>query len=404
MLGRPTDTIASVADTARLAAANRVFDEVSLADLRRRRSYKWRAFPSDVLPAFVAEMDFRLAEPVTKAIVEAVADGDCGYAWPSEDLARALSNFVRARFGWDLDPSGVVLIPDVMVGVTELLRVAAKPGDRVVINTPVYPPFFTHIAEAGCQVVEAPLAHGSRGYELDLEALEGGFASGARVYLLCNPHNPTGRVFSRSELERVAELSERYDVLVLADEIHAPLVLAGASHTPFLSLGELATARGITLVSASKAWNIPGLKCAQAVVASDAMRELIGRISADLVFRVGNLGVTASIAAYREGIGWLDELLGVLDRNRKLMGQLLAERLPAVRYEQPQGGYLAWLDCRALGFDEEPVDRFLARGRVALGPGPKFGRQGVGHVRITMATPAEILGEIVERMRAAVGD
>jgi len=374
----------------------------SIDELRRRKSYKWRAFPSDVLPSFVAEMDFPLAPAVSKALIEAVELSDGGYAWPSPDLAAAFSDFSRARFGWALDPAGVTLVPDVMAGIKELLRLVASAGDGVVINTPVYPPFFTHIDEAGCRVVEAPLALGRNGYELDLDAVEAAFKSGARIYLLCNPHNPTGRVFSRDELVRIAELAQHYDVLVLADEIHAPLVLPGARHTPFLSLGEPATARGIALVSASKAWNIPGLKCAQIVVASDAMRAIVERLPERVTFGVGHLGVIASIAAYRDGGGWLDDLLKVLDRNRGLMQELLAERLPAVRYRQPQGGYLAWLDCRGLGLPEEPVDFFLARGRVALGPGPKFGELGKGHVRVTMATSAGILREIVDRMRSAL--
>jgi cysteine-S-conjugate beta-lyase len=391
-----------MAKTRRPTTTPGTFDEISLADLRRRQSYKWRAFPPEVLPAFVAEMDFPLAPPVADALTAAIADGDTGYAWPSEELARALATFAQARFGWVIDPSAVVLVPDVMVGVTELLRVAANPGDGVVINTPVYPPFFSHIVAAGRRVVEAPLAPGKDGYQLDLDALERAFAGGARIYLLCNPHNPTGRVFSRDELARVADLCDRYRVLVLADEIHSPLVLPGAQHVAYLSLGAPAAKHGIALVSASKAWNVPGLKCAQAVVASDEMRALVKRLPDDLTPRVGNLGVIASTAAYRDGGGWLDELLAVLDRNRALMATLLAERLPAVRYVPPQGGYLAWLDCRALRLPAEPVDVFLKRGRVALGPGPRFGSQGVGFVRITMATTAAILREVVDRMSAAV--
>lgn len=378
------------------------FDHLSIAELRRRRSYKWKEFPSDVLPAFVAEMDFPLAPAVSKAIIEAVEQNDCGYALPSEELTQALGGFVKQRFNWNLESSKVVLVPDVMVGITELLRAAVEPGAGVVINTPVYPPFFTHIAEAGCQVVEAPLAHADQGYELDLDAVERAFASGARAYLFCNPHNPTGRVFSRAELIGIAELADRYDVTVLADEIHAPLVLPGASHTPFLSLGEPATNRGIALVSASKAWNTPGLKCAQVVLASDRTRALVERLPDGLAFRAGNLGVLASIAAYRDSVDWLDELLPLLDRNRRLMGDLLAERLSAIRYHLPQGTYLAWLDCRALELPEEPADVFLKRGRVALSPGPKYGSQGRGHVRVTLATSADILREIVDRMSAAV--
>jgi cystathionine beta-lyase len=232
--------------------------------------------------------------------------------------------------------------------------------------------------------------------------VEHAFQSGARVHLLCNPHNPTGRVFSRQELLRIAELAERYDIVVLADEIHAPLALPGAGHTPFLSLGEQAANHGLALISSSKAWNTPGLKCAQVIAASEAMGAVVDRLPEGLIFQVGNLGVSASIAAYRDSVGWLEDLLQVLNRNRVLMGELLAERLPAVRYQAPEGGYLAWLDCRALDLPEEPVDFFLKQGRVALGPGPKFGKQGQGYVRVTMGTSAGILTEIVDRMRAAV--
>ena len=347
-------------------------------------------------------MDFPLAPPIAASIADAVALGDLGYAWPIEEFGEAVTGFLKARFGWTIDAADLMPLPDVMVGITEILRVAVKPSDGVVINTPVYPPFFTHIVEAGCRVIEAPLAHGPEGYGLDFSAIERAFAAGARAYLLCNPHNPTGRVFSRSDLERIAELSERYDVVVLADEIHAPLALPGAVHTPFLSVGNNAADRAVAFISATKAWNIPGLKCAQLVATSDAMRAVVGRLPEGMSSRAGNLGIIASIAAYRDCGAWLDELITVIDRNRRLLGELLAEYLPAVRYAPPQGTYLAWLDCRDLGLEGEPVDVFRERGRVALGEGPRFGTLGIGHVRITMATSAGILREIIERVRSAV--
>jgi cystathionine beta-lyase len=272
----------------------------------------------------------------------------------------------------------------------------------VVINPPVYPPFFEQIAQAGFRLVEAPLAVEGGRYQLDLEALERAFRSGSRVYVLCNPHNPMGRVFSRAELLPLVDLAERYQVLVLSDEIHAPLTLPGARHVPYLSLGEAASARGIALVSASKGWNVPGLKCAQIVVASDPMRQVVKRLPDHVWFHAGNLGVIASSAAYRDGVAWLDELITVLDRNRKLFGRLLAERLPDVGYTAPEAGYLVWLDCRALRLPEEPADRFLERGRVALTPGLRFGRQGRGFARACIATSTAILTEMVDRMRAAV--
>src|ERR1700730_2238100 len=202
---------------------NSAFDQLTLAELRRRQSAKWRMFPADVLPAFVAEMDFLLAPPVATALAEAVAIGDTGYAIETPELGQALSGFAHDRFEWDVNPADVTLLPDVMNGVREVLSVALKPGDGVVINTPVYPPFFRYIAQAGCQVVEVPLEEGLGGYQLDLDAVERAFKSGARGYLLCNPHNPTGRVFARAQLQVVANLAERYGVTVFADEIHAPL-------------------------------------------------------------------------------------------------------------------------------------------------------------------------------------
>jgi cystathionine beta-lyase len=372
-----------------------------LSELRRRRSYKWRAYPADVIPTFVAEMDVTLAGPVTRALEDAIATGDTGYATPDPELAAAVASFHLARFGWQIDPADVWLIPDVMAGVSEILRRAVPPGSGVVINTPVYPPFFHHIGETRCRVVEAPLARAGTGWALDLDALETAFTTGAAVYLLCNPHNPTGLVFTADELRQIAELAERFRVLVLADEIHAPLTLAGARHVPFLSLPE-AQARGIALVSASKAWNLPGLKCAQLVATSPALRALVRRLPEELVYGAGNLGVIASIAAYRDGGPWLDQLLVLVDRNRRLLADLLADRLPGVGYVPPQGTYLAWLDCIRLELHGEPAKVFLKKGRVALRRGPDFGSVGAGWVRATIATSPEILAEIVERMRAAL--
>ncbi|MBV8194426.1 MAG: aminotransferase class I/II-fold pyridoxal phosphate-dependent enzyme [Candidatus Dormibacteraeota bacterium] len=375
---------------------------VSLDELRGRQSYKWRAHPSDVLPAFVAEMDYSLAPPIADVLAEATRLGDTGYAWADPRVGEAFASFAAARYGWTLDAADVVLIPDVMAGVLEVLRSVTAPGDGVVVNPPVYPPFFSHIAEARCTVVDVPLARHDGMYSLDLDALERAFAGGARVYLLCNPHNPTGRVFSRADLTRIAELADRYSVLVLSDEIHAPLVLSGATHVPMLSLGEPAVSTTIAFVSSSKGWNTPGLKCAQAVAVSPRTRAVLANISEDAIFRTGYLGVLATIAAYRDGGAWLDQLLGVLDRNRRRMAELVTSLIPNARYTPPEGSYLGWIDCSALDLQGDPAGVFLERGRVALRPGPDFGAGGDGFVRVTMATSESILEDIVQRMRAAL--
>jgi cystathionine beta-lyase len=376
------------------------FDDVSLEALRARQSAKWATHPADVLPAWVAEMDFALAAPVREVLQAAVDADDCGYPHPAR-LGEAFAGFARDRYGWAVAPESVLLVPDVMVGVTEVLRAVTAPGDGIVLNPPVYSPFFAAIAEIGRGVVEAPLARGDDGWELDLDAVEQAFAEGARAYLLCNPHNPTGRVFSRAELERIAELSERYDVPVVSDEIHAPLTFANASHTPFGALGEEAAARAVTITSASKAWNLAGLKCAVLVPGAQT-GTLLEQLPGSLRYHAGHLGVLTTIAAFEHGIEWLEELVAYLDGNRRLLRKLLAAHLPDVGYVPPEAGYLAWLDCRALLLGDDPAAVFLERGRVALSSGPTFGEQGRGYARLNFGTSAAILAEAVERMAAAL--
>jgi len=369
-----------------------VFED--LPTLRLRRSSKWVEHPPDVLPAFVAEMDVALAPVIRDAVVEAIELGDVGYAEPG-GLHHAYAGFAQRRFGWSPDPARMRLIPDVMAGIVELLRILTEPGDGVVITPPVYPPFFDGIPEAGRRVVEVPLAGG----ELDLDGLAAAFTAGARAFVLCNPHNPTGRVADRAELEAVAELAERHGVLVLSDEIHAPLALPGARHTPFAALGER---RCVVLTSASKAFNTAGLKCAVAIAGSDAVARELRRLPAELPYRAGLLGVIAAQAAFEHGDAWLDELLVALDANRRTLGELLERHLPQIGYEPPEAGFLAWLDCRALGLGDDPAATFLARGRVALVSGPTFGAPGRGFARLNIGTSEALLAEAVERMAAAV--
>ncbi len=378
-----------------------VFDDVDLDQLRRRRSVKWRTYPSEVLPAWVAEMDFPLAEPITATVGAALDCGDCGYAEVGE-LAGAFAGYAANRYGWELDPAGVFAFPDVMSAVADLLRLVTRPGDAVVINPPVYPPFFSVVEDVGRLLVEVPLERRGDHWSLDLGGVEAAFAAGARAHLLCNPHNPTGSVPNRSELVALVELAERYDVTVLSDEIHAPMTLPGATHTPYVALGGAAAERGVTLASASKAWNVAGLKCAVAVAGSAAMRAQLAALPEETPYRCGHLGVLAAVAAFREGGQWLDGLLRRLDENRRLLADLLAAQLPAVGYLPPQAGYLAWLDCTALRLGDDPAARFLERGRVALSPGPTFGGPGAGFARLNMGTSPALLEEAVRRMAAAV--
>jgi cystathionine beta-lyase len=372
--------------------------------LRERRSAKWRSFDADVLPLPVAEHDFPLAPPVAEALRTAVERSDTGYAMAVPDVGQALAGFAAERWGWELDPLRVRPVADVGVGAVELLRVLTRPGDRVVVSPPVYPPFFSWVPEARASVVEVPLAATDDGLRLDLAALERAFADERpAAYLLCSPHNPVGRVHSPDELAALVDLARRHDVVLVSDEIHAPLVLPGATFTPMLTVPGAAEVT-IALLSASKAFNLAGLKCAAVVTASPRMAEVAERLPVDLRWRVGHFGVLATVAAFTEGGEWLDRLLLTLDRRRAQLGELLAERLPAVRWTPPEATYLAWLDCRELGSGDAARDACMERGRVALEPGTRFGQPGGGHLRLNFGTSAEILDEAVARMARAFGN
>ncbi|OJU86236.1 MAG: hypothetical protein BGO11_18980 [Solirubrobacterales bacterium 70-9] len=372
---------------------------LSLEQLRLRRSAKWRYYDEDVLPAWVAEMDFPLAAPVKIALAEAVELDDTGYGYPDPlGLAAAFADFAKARLGWEVDPAGVGSIPDVVNGLTSVLRLISKPGDRVIINTPVYHPFFGIIEELGCELAEVPLVDG----ELDVDAIDAEFRRGAVAIILCSPHNPMGTLPTEAQLGALAACAAANGAWVLSDEIHWPLTLPGARHVPFLSVSPEARERGIAFVSASKAFNLAGLCCAQTVTASERAAELIAKLPFAAA-HAGHLGLLATVAAYRDGAPWLDDVIAVLDHNRALLADLLAAKLPEVAYAPPRAGYLAWLDLRPLDLGEDPSEALLERGRVALNAGPTFGPQGRGFARLNIGTSPALVEEAVKRIGEAVG-
>jgi cystathionine beta-lyase len=389
-------------------------EELTLQQLRLRTSMKWRAHPVDVLPLWVAEMDVQLAPTVADALRTAIDNGDTGY--PSGTaFAEAVSEFASQRWQWhDLEVSRTAIVPDVMLGVVETLRLVTDRGDAVVVNPPVYAPFYAFVSHDGRRVIEAPLDADGR---IDLDALEETFAracaSGGKVaYLLCNPHNPTGSVHTFDELRGVAERARRFGVRVVSDEIHAPVILAGARFIPYLTVPGAENA--FALISASKAWNLSGLKAALAIAGPEAAADL-RRMPEEVSHGPSHLGIIAHAEAFRTGGDWLDALLLGLDENRTLLGDLITEHLPRVKCLRPQGTYLAWLDCQQLGFDEGAADGlavvadlsgparwFLDHARVALSSGHVFGTGGAGHVRLNFATSPAILTEAVSRMGRAL--
>ncbi len=300
-----------------------------------------------------------------------------------------------------MSPERVVIVNDVMGGVSESLRTLTHADDGVVIMPPVYPPFFEIVALAQRRIVEVPLLSGDR-YAIDWNALEMAFSRDARCLLMCHPHNPVGRVFTRTELERLAQLAQQYGVLVISDEIHAPLVYSGATHVPFAAVADPLGLDTVTLMSASKGWNIAGLKCAQMIASSERVHVQFKQLPVDVTDRIGHLGVIATAAAYEHGQPWLRETLALLETNRRLVATLLAKHLPQIGYRQPEATYLAWLDCRALPFGDDPAQAFIERARVALSRGLEFGEAGRGFARLNFATSSAIVAEAIARMASAV--
>ncbi|MFF3846729.1 MalY/PatB family protein [Streptomyces sp. NPDC002328] len=374
---------------------------LTLDRLRRRTSLKWRTYPADVLPLWVAEMDVPLAGPVVRAVEDALALGDTGYPAGTR-YAEALAAFAGKRWGWHgLAVERTAIVPDVMLGVVEMLKLVTGPGDPVIVNPPVYPPFFRFVAHMDRRIAEAPLGADGR---LDLDVLARAYrravAGGGRAaHLLCSPQNPTGTVHTAEELAAVAALAERYGVRVVADEIHAPLTAGGVDFVPYLQVP--GAENGLSLTSASKGWNLAGLKAALAVAGPAAAADL-DRLPEEVGHGPSHVGVLAHTAALRDGTAWLDALLAGLDANRRLLADLLAEQLPGVAHRPGEATFLAWLDCRALGLGDDPAQVFLERGRVALSGGLPFGTGGAGHVRLNLGTSPEILTEGVRRMAAAL--
>lgn len=374
--------------------------EVPLEELATRTSAKWRVYPEDVLPMWVAEMDFPLAVPIARTLHEAVDRSDTGYRFPA-GLAESLVAFCQRTWDFEPDVDSVLVYADVMSAIAYTLSVFTKPGELVVINPPVYHPFFSTVQDVAKRgLAEVPLLRDGQAWALDFDGLAAAFARPeVTAYLMCNPHNPTGTVFSAADLARVAMLARANDVLVLVDEIHAPLVLPGATHTPYVSLGTDVVGDAFSYISASKGWNIAGLKCAQLIASSPELaKRMNDELPYEASFGTGHFGVLAAIAAYNDGEAWMAQVHAHLDRMRALVAELLAEQAPWVGYAPPQASYLAWLDFRETDLGNDPAEALLERERLALNSGLMFGREGAGFARLNFATSEELVREAVRRI------
>ena len=378
-----------------------IVDGVPLPALRTRTSEKWTEFDSNILPMPVAEMDFDLAQPIRDLLVSMILNSDTGYMGNTDHLNRNFVDFAKSHWGWDVDPNQIFLCTDVGVGMIEIARTIVSPGDTIMITSPVYVNMFNWIKELKCKLHDAPMTKNGLEYSLDLDAIEAGFKAGAKILFLCNPQNPTGSVHSRSDLSAIADLAKQYGAYVLSDEIHGPLVFDESEFVPFLSISDTAREVGVCVTSASKAWNLAGLKCAFIVTAAENTLALAKSMPMSVRFRASLLGAQATAKAF-ECVDWLEAMMATLDRNREFLHLQLKEKLPLAGYRIPNCSYLAWIDMSAYNLGENPAATLQEKGQIALTPGFIFGGSSEQFVRLNFATSEELIAEGVDRMVAAI--
>jgi cystathionine beta-lyase len=377
------------------------FDEI--IDRRASESVKWHRYPEDALPLWVADMDFRSPEPVLRALRERVEHGIFGYPQELSGLREAFREHLAHDHGWQVEAEAVILVPGVVTGFNIATHAMTAPGDGVLAQTPVYYPILYAPGNAGCLLEQMELTLRSDGqYEIDFDLLESTITPRTRIFILCNPHNPVGRVFRPEELERMAEICLRHNVVICSDEIHCDLLFPGHSHTPIASLHPEIARRTITLMAPSKTYNIAGLHCSMAVIEDRNLRERFQAARAGLVPWVGLLAQVAALAAYCGGGQWLQEVLQYLEANRDFLLDYVDKELPGVSMARPEGTYLAWLNCRAADLPVNPHKYFLEEAKVALNDGANFGRGGEGFVRLNFGCPRATLEAALERMRKAL--
>ncbi|WP_308015751.1 aminotransferase class I/II-fold pyridoxal phosphate-dependent enzyme [Microbacterium sp. cx-59] len=379
------------------------FDAITEADLRAGGSLKWSMFP-DAIGAFVAEMDFGLAPAISDAIKASVDRGVTGYL-PTQlatDLSQAAADWYADSYGWRIPAERVHHVPDVIAAFELTIENFTAPGSAVIVPTPAYMPFLLVPQMHGRRVIEVPSIERDGRYVMDLDGIAAAFDDGGGLLVLCNPHNPLGTVFTRSELLAVSEVVSSRNGRVFSDEIHAPIVYGSAQHVPYASISDAAASHTITAASASKAWNLAGLKCAQVIVSNDADAATWDELGFWAGHGTATLGVVANIAAYTAGRDWLTGVVDYLDGNRRLLAELVTERLPLARVTMPEGSYIALIDLRPYGIEGDLGEWFRSHANVAMTDGAACGAAGVGHVRFVFALPRPLLREAVERVAAAL--
>ncbi len=380
------------------------FDFNTLPNRRATESVKWKAFGEDVLPMWVADMDFTSPPEVIETLQARVAHGVFGYPMAPDGIKEAVVSWLAGRHGWQVSPDDLVFVPGVVSGFNLAAHAVTQPGDGVVVQTPTYGPFFGVEKNVGLIQQEMEFHRGPNGqYQVDYEAFEACLTARSRIFMLCNPQNPTGRVFRQDELEKMAEICLKHNIIICADEIHSDLVYSGQKHIPIASLAPEIAAQTITLIAPSKTFNIAGLEASVAIITDKKLREQFNQARKGLLGGVNLLGYYAALAAYRDGGPWLDELLVYLESNRDFLYDFVQNELPGIEMARPEGTYLAWLDCRGLNLAQKPSEFFKTEAKVAMNDGEWFGTGGQGFVRLNFGCPRPMLVEALEKIKAVVG-
>ncbi len=377
------------------------FDQ--LINRRGTHSIKWDRYGEDILPMWVADMDFRSPQPVIEALQKKVSHGIFGYPFIDDQTLETIKIWIQRAYHWKVNPEDIVLMPGVVTGLNLAAQTVSRPGESLLIQTPVYGPFH-HVAEnAGLRQLDSPLLYDKHtGYSIDFDHFRETLREDTRLFLLCNPQNPTGRVFDKNELEQIAQICMKNGTVICSDEIHCDLVYSNANHIPIASLSPEIAQQTITLIAPSKTFNIAGLKASIAIIPNKELREKFITAKRGLVGWINTLALTAMIAAYTNGDTWLESLLKYLEANRDYLEKYLRQNLPELAFVKPQGTYLAWLDCSSLGLDVPPSDFFLQQAKVAMNDGAWFGDNGKDFVRLNFGCPRKTLDRALGRIHEAV--
>ncbi len=382
----------------------------SFDDIIERRgsgSAKWDSYDPDVLPLWVADMDYAVPEAIQKALHARVNHGIFGYA-PSEipELLDVICERTERLYGWKVLPEQIIFFPGLGSALNGFCRAFGEHGDGVLIQPPIYFPFLTAIKNQGREINHAPLTRNDRtdciSYEIDFDLFEDAITARTKLFLLCNPHNPVGRIHSTEDLERMVAICERYDLVICSDEIHCELLLDGRTHRPTATLSPETAARCITLMAPSKTFNLAGLSCGYAIVQNPALMEQVRKATAGTIPGINVMGFAGALAAFQHGAQWLSELLPYVAANRDYVIEYLRENMPVIRTTRPEATYLMWLDCSGSAIPGNPHQFFLQKAKVALNDGAMFGPGGKGFVRLNLACPRATLVEALQRMRTAL--